>query len=193
MGGNGPEGGPAIKLPDGIRNYYLERKIIHPITGADIRLYDTDLVNILDNTKIDGLMQDEQYILHRKEEIRTWLKVKPKFDCYDYSDENTCVINFRGGEYSRHHDFFLRKEYWQDAIAHMRAINPSFRFIVITDDVLTAKNFFPDFAVFHFSIGKDYSIIKNAYYLILSNSSFGWFPAWQVLYRAKILGAIQYL
>jgi hypothetical protein len=178
IGGQSPEGGPATKLPDGIKHYYVERKITHPLNGSDIRLYDPNLVNVLDNTKIDGVMQGEQYIEHRKDEIREWLKVKTEYECFDYSDENTCVINFRGGEYTRHPDFFLTQKYWDDAIVSMRKINPSFRFIVITDDTLTAKRFFPDFGVFHFSIGKDYSIIKNAHYLILSNSTFAWFPAW---------------
>jgi hypothetical protein len=177
-GGKGPEGGPPLILPHTIKHYYRERKILHPVNGSDIRLYDKYLRNIPDHTKIDGLMQGEGYFAHRKDEIREWLKVSDAYDCYDYTDDNTCVINFRGGEYARHPEFFLRKEYWENAIAHMRGINPHFRFIVITDDVLTAKTFFPDFDVFHFSIGKDYSIIKNAHYLILSNSSFAWFPAW---------------
>lgn len=178
VGGSGPEGGPPQKLPKGITNYYAEKKIIHPISGADIRLYDKNLINIPDNTKIDGLMQDEQYIIHRKDEIRKWLKVKQEYECYDYADDNTCIINFRGGEYARHKDFFLDKNYWENAVSHMLKINSNFRFIVITDDVFTAKKFFPNFGVFHFSIAKDYVIIKNAKYLILSNSSFAWFPAW---------------
>lgn len=178
IGGIGPEGGPAKELPQGIKYYYNERKIIHPENGADIRLYDKDLVDILDNTKIDGLMQDEQYMLHRKDEIREWLKVKEEYECCDYADENTCVINFRGGEYVRHKNFFLDKNYWVNAIDNMLKINNNFRFIVITDDVYTAKKFFPNYDVFHFSIAKDYVVIKNAKYLILSNSSFAWFPAW---------------
>ncbi len=177
IGGKGPQGGPPLELPVGITHYYAERKIIHP-NGSDIRTYDPQLVFVQDNTKIDGLMQDEQYILHHKDAIREWLKVNPEYDCYEYADENTCVINFRGGEYARHAEFFLRKKYWHDAVMHMRKINKNFRFIVITDDTYTAKKFFPDFDVFHFTIGKDYSIIKNAHYLILSNSSFAWFPAW---------------
>ena len=64
------------------------------------------------------------------------------------------------------------------AIAHMRDINKNFRFVVITDDEFLAKKFFPDFDVFHFDIAKDYVVLKNAKYLILSNSSFAWFPAW---------------
>jgi len=152
--------------------------IFHPENGSNITIYDPKLVNVSDGTKIDGLMQDEQYIAHRKDEIKTWLKIKPEYECYEYSDDNTCVINFRGGEYTRHPEFFLHKKYWHDAVKHMLTINKNFRFIVITDDVFTAKKFFPDYAVFHFSIGKDYSIIKNAHYLILSNSTFAWFPAW---------------
>jgi hypothetical protein len=178
IGGHGPEGGPPYKLPEGIKYYYNEKKITHPENGADIRLYDKDLIDILDNTKIDGLMQDEQYILHRKDEIREWLKVKEKYECFDYANENTCVINFRGGEYTRHKDFFIDKNYWINAINNMLKINENFRFIVITDDTYTAKKFFPNYDVFHFSIAKDYVIIKNAKYLILSNSSFAWFPAW---------------
>ena len=177
-GGKTKDGGPAEILPDGIRNYYVERKYLHPTNDADIRIYDKDLVEVLDSTKVDGLMQDEQYFIHRKEEIREWLKVKPQYECFDYADENTCVINFRGGEYSRHPEFYLTKKYWEDATAHMLTVNKNFRFIVITDDVFSAKKFFPEYNVFHFSIGKDYSIIKNAYYLILSNSSFAIFPAW---------------
>lgn len=176
--GEGPEGGPPIILPNGIKHYYREKECKDPQSRSDVRWYDPDLINIADGTKVDGLLQGEQYFLHRRNEIKYWLKVKSEYDCYNYADKNTCVINFRGGEYSRVPEFFLIKSYWNNAIKKMLEINRFFRFIVITDDVLTAKKFFPNYAVFHFSIGKDFSVIKNAHYLILSNSSFGWFPAW---------------
>jgi hypothetical protein len=176
--GRGPEGGPPKKLPDGINYYYIEKKIIHPLNGSDIRLYDKDLLAVFPNTKIDGMMQDEKYFEHRKSEIREWLKVKKEYECYDYSNENICIINFRGGEYARHKDLYLNKKYWEDAVNNMLNINKNLKFIVITDDVNEARKFFPNYEVFHFSIGKEYAIIKNSYYLILSNSSFAWFPAW---------------
>ncbi len=178
VGGTGPEGGPPHTLPEGIQHYYRERKITHPVNGVDIRMYDQNLVNISDNTKIDGIMQDEQYIIHRKDEIREWLRVKKEYECNDFSSDDICVINFRGGEYVHIKNVFLLQKYWDDAIAQMLKINSRFRFIVITDDVVTAKKFFPNFDVFHFNIGKDYSIINRARYLILSNSSFAFFPAW---------------
>ena len=178
VGGNGPEGGPPYDLPQGIKHYYMERKITHPINGADIRTHDENLINIPDNTKIDGVMQDEQYIIHRKREIREWLRVKKECEFNDFSGDDICVINFRGGEYAGVKAFFLPANYWENAINNMLKINKHFKFIVKTDDVVTAKKFFPNFEVFHFSICKDYVIIKNAKFLILSNSTFAWFPAW---------------
>jgi len=178
IGGKGPEGGPPKKLPLGISYYYNEKKITHPVNGSDIRLYDKELANVLPNTKIDGMMQDEKYFEHRKIEIREWLKIKKEYEFYDYSDDNICIINFRGGEYVRHENLFLNKNYWVNATNNMLKINKNFKFVVITDDVFTAKKFFPNYDVFHFDIAKDYVIIKNAHYLILSNSSFAWFPAW---------------
>lgn len=173
-GGVGPEGGPPEKLPNDIEHYYKERYNIHP-NGSNITIDDPNINFIKDKTKIDGIFQSEDQIFHRKNEIKNWLKVKQEFDCYDYSYDNICIINFRGGEYVYHPQFFLRKEYWEYAINYMKKINNNFKFIVISDDPMTAKRFFPNFDVFHFSIGKDYSIIKNARYLILSNSSFPYF------------------
>ncbi len=178
IGGKGPEGGPPKKLPKGINHYYSEKKITHPVDGSDIRLYDKNLVDIFPNTKIDGMMQDEKYFEHRKNEIREWLRIKEEYECYDYANDNTCVINFRGGEYARHKDLYLNKKYWEDAVSNMLKINANLKFVVITDDIREAKKFFPNYDVFHLSIAKDYVIIKNAHYLILSNSSFAWFPAW---------------
>ncbi|MFA6251731.1 MAG: DUF5672 family protein [Candidatus Paceibacterota bacterium] len=176
--GKGPEGGPPKKLPSGINYYYKEQQIIHPVNGSDIRLYDKNLVNVFPNTKVDGLMQDEKYFEHRKKEVKEWLKVKKEYECLDYADDNICVINFRGGEYARHNELYLSKKYWENAVRNMLKINKDFKFVVITDDRYEAKKFFPNYDVFHFSIAKDYVIIKNAKYLILSNSSFAWFPAW---------------
>ena len=178
IGGTGPEGGPPRTLPEGIRYYYNERKIVHPGIGADIRGYDANLVSVPDATKIDGNMQDERYIAHRKDEIREWLRVRPEYMRPEYANDTTCVINFRGGEYVGLREVFLTRTYWNNAIRNMRAVRSDMRFVVVTDDVAEARKFFPEFPVMHDGIGSDFSIIQNAHYLILSNSSFAWFPAW---------------
>jgi len=173
-GGSGKEGGPPDALPDGIQHYFKEKWLFLP-NGSNVTIDDPNLELIQDKTKIDGIFQSEDRIIHRKDEIRQWLKIKPEKDCYDYSDPNICIINYRGGEYAGVTHFHLNGKYWDDAIVRMRRINPNFRFVVITDDVERASRQFPDFQVKHFDVGADFTIIKNAHYLILSNSSFPYF------------------
>ncbi|WP_156912161.1 O-fucosyltransferase family protein [Citrifermentans bremense] len=177
-GGTGPEGGPPISLPDRITNYYIEKDIWHPIYQCDIRDYDSGLRSVWDNTKIEGYFQSELLIQSHKQKIREWLKVKPDFDCYEFCDDNLCVMNIRGGEYRGNDELLLGRKYWVDAVQNMLSVNPKLTFIIVTDDVKYAQKLLPEYEAHHYSIGKDYSIIKNAKYLILSNSSFAFFPTW---------------
>lgn len=166
------EGKPPTALPNGITNYYVEKTQRHP-NGSDISSYDWDLFKVSDNTKIDGLMQGENYFKKYKEKIKTWLKV----DLIDMP-ENLCIINFRGGEYVGIKEVFLTRNYWDNAINNMRKIRSDIQFQVVTDDPETAKSFFDsDMKITH-SMDNDYISIQSAPYLILSNSSFGFFPAW---------------
>jgi len=171
----GREGQPPITLPEGIQYYYREGESWHP-NGSDIRIDDPLLEQIQDHTKLDGVFQSENRIIHRKEEIREWLRIRPEKECYTFSQDDVCVINFRGGDYAGTPDFFLNKKYWEDSIRIMSEKYPGINYIVVTDDPPLARTFFPSYPVVHNSIGEDYSIIKNAYHLILSNSSFPYFP-----------------
>ena len=111
IGGSSPyEGAPPTTLPDGIQHYYKEKITRHP-NGSDISIDDPNLELIEDNTKLDGNFQSEKRIIHRKEEIKQWFKFKPEKDCYDYSNENICVINFRGGEYANVPNFYLNQTF----------------------------------------------------------------------------------
>ncbi len=172
IGGSAPfEGAPPSVLPNTIEHYYCEKGVFHP-SGADIRSYDEAVNHITDNTKIDGLFQGEHYFKHRKKEIREWLTIQAV-----PADPDCCIINFRGGEYVGLQELFLPLQYWNNAIKHMREHNPAMKFRVVTDDVKAARTFFPDFEISH-SIKDDYTALQNASYLILSNSSFAFFPAW---------------
>jgi hypothetical protein len=166
------EGKPPTSLPEGITNYYVEKTKILP-NGSNVTTYDWDLFNLPDNTKIDGLMQGEDYFKKHKEEIRKWLQV----ELVDLP-EDLCIINFRGGEYTGVSDFFLKQDYWDNAIRNMRILRKGMKFHVVTDDIDTARRFFDkDIPVTH-DISMDYIYIQSANYLILSNSSFAFFPAW---------------
>lgn len=69
----------------------------------------------------------------------------------------------------------------------MRKKNCKMKFLSITDDVEYAENLLPDVPAHHFSIGSDYSIINRARNLVLSNSSFAFFPAWTNLNAKNII------
>lgn len=167
-----------------ITNQYKEKELRlrtnashHDSTiGCDIRLVDQNLLNIEDNTKIDGILQGEGYFSQYRKELKDWLKVKPEYDCYDFSHDDICVINFR--DYRGNNELYLQRAYWVNAINHMLNINPDMQFLVITESPEAAIEMLPELAdnTYHFDVGKDYSIIKNAKWLILSNSSFAIWP-----------------
>lgn len=171
-----------FSVPDNLEKYYEKDKRLkletcwHDMThGCDIRKYDFDLFNVSDNTIIFGNMQDPKYFYHNKDLVKNWLKVKPEYDTYDYTDDNVCILNFRGGEYVGHHELYLTRKYWIDSMNNMTKINPKMEFVIITDDIQSAENMLPEIPSYHFTVDKDYAIIKNAKHVILSNSSFPFF------------------
>lgn len=173
------------KDPIQVENTYKEKSTRiklntchHDMThGCDVSLYDKDLANVSDNTLIEGIMQDEKYFYHHLDKIKDWLKVKPEHDTYEFYKDDICIMNLRGGEYRNLNELYLTRNYWINAIKNMMKINPDMDFRIVTEDVDAANTMFPEIEAYHFDIAKDYSIIKNAKYLILSNSTFGCFPA----------------
>lgn len=142
------------------------------VTGVDEKLLHPE-----DNTLLYGNMQAESYYIKHKEEIRQWLKVKEEYDCMEYSRDNLCILHLRCSDYLDCPELYLRKKYWKDGIRNMKKINPDMEFMIITNDVKEAGKILPGIPAYNFDLAKDYSIIKNARYLLLSNSSFAYFPA----------------
>jgi len=173
------------EVPDGLDVYYekeVRKKLNtchHDMTiGCDVRGYDQELVDVPDNTIIFGNMQDEKYFHHNKELVKEWLKVKEEYDTYEYMDDDVCVLNYRGGEYVGFGELYLTREYWLKAMENMTKINPNMKFVTITDDVKASQSMLPEIPAYHFSVDKDYTIIKNSKHVILSNSSFPFFAVY---------------
>ena len=143
------------------------------IAGADEGMYALE-----DNTLIYGNMQAERYFAAHREEIRDWLKVKPEYDSHEYTRDNLCIMNVRGGEYTGHPELYLRRQYWLDAMRSMREVRPDMEFLISTDDPDAAGRLLPGIPAMHRALDQDYTVLKNARYLILSNSSFAFFPAY---------------
>lgn len=184
------------KLVNNIKYEYHEPwKTIHHMDEVNITMFDEFLFNINDNTILlghngakGGIYQSEDYIIDRKEDIKQWFKIKQESKIrYDNLltqmgislDENLCVINFRGGEYRNIPNVLLRREYWRDAINHMLNFNPNMKFLLITDDVQCANKFMPfQIQAIHIDVGFDFYVVNQAKWLIISNSTFGWWAAW---------------
>ncbi|MBP3819879.1 MAG: glycosyl transferase [Butyrivibrio sp.] len=141
------------------------------ISGPDPKLFEIE-----DNTLIYGNLQDQSYFEKYRDQIKDWLKVKPEYESYEYTADDLCIINIRGGEYTNHPELYLDRKYFLNAIKNMKKINPAMRFMVVTEDEEAARKILPEYECHHFDMGKDYVTVKNARYLILSNSSFSIMP-----------------
>lgn len=176
-------------LPPGIEHIWVEPKEIRKVDGHEYPYhpYSPTIFDIQDGTKIIiDCCQNFKYLDGKKEYVRDWFAIKPEKvleyetllqGAYITLDKDTCVINVRGGEYLAVKDFSLTTNYWSGAINKMVEWNSKMKFIVVTDDVTYAKSIFP-YPVVHFGIGCDYYMVNQAKNLIISNSSFGMFPAW---------------
>ena len=174
---------------EGVPNeYYDELKVhTHENDSCCINMYDPGVFNVEDGTMIHIKSQSEDYLIDRRSDIIDWFKIKSEFkiryekilqDLNLVIDENLCVINFRGGEYTTVNNLIPNKKYWSDAISHMKKINPNIRFIIISDDPRSANFYIPGIPCYHVEIGFDFYVVNSAKYLILANSSFSWWSAW---------------
>ncbi len=156
---------------------YLKTCAHDMLHGCYVAGADEDIYKIGDGTLLYGNLQSERYFAHHREEIKEWLKVKEEYDSHEYTRDNLCIINIRGGEYTDNRPLFLRRKYWLDAMKNMRAIRADMEFMTVTDDVEAARRILPEVEAYHFDLAGDYVTLKNARYLILSNSTFAFFPA----------------
>ena len=197
-GGHSPRHGqtPAT-LHDGLVHYYKEPVEPMPQCGEPAIKFDENLWNNLpDKTKLDGLFQCMGYIEDRKDDIREWLS--HNVNVTEYSDDDICVIHFRGGEYLITRSW-CPPEYYANARDRMLEMNPNMKFVVVTDDPANANKFIPWAPVvgattlkeqdpirqgtgfFEYkggNIGIDYSILHNAKNVIMSSSTFSFWPVW---------------
>lgn len=203
VGGKGPEGGPPTDLPETIEFYYKEKMERHPESKLDITKLDNDLLNIKDNTKIDGIMQSYNYVKDYREKIKDWIKIKDLEFYKKYSSEDICIIHIRGGDF-RGSSAMLYSNYYNSCINEFIKIKNNMSFYIVTDDVKTANSILPNIPIIGSSntnindknkashhmggpIDIDYYILNNAKNIIMSASSFGWWAVWTNNLKPKVI------
>lgn len=207
-GGVSPEGGPPTTLPDDITQYYREKRrglkghLITDVSGTDPKLLD-----LPPNTKFDGNCQSTDYLAGYETQIRSWLKVKPTYR-QNNPGKNVCVIHMRCGDYMTLKDVFLPTSYYQDAMKAIKKINKRVTFACVTDQAEVAQKLLPGVTIIGSAltseddsaraahhrggpVGVDFSLLMNAEYLIIPNSSFSWWAAY-LNTKAKTIIAPKY-
>jgi hypothetical protein len=166
----------------------------HPIYKSDISVLDSEMIKIIDNTKLEGVMQDEDYLIDLKDEVISWFKIREDKLIIDYSSEDICVIHVRGGDF-KNSPAILNGKYYNDAMKIMLGLKQGIKFVAITDDINYCKSILPNVPIVggtasgipdstkanhHIGgpISIDYSILNKAKYSIIANSSFSWWATW---------------
>tara|TARA_B100000161_G_scaffold217271_1_gene162273 strand:+ start:666 stop:1652 length:987 start_codon:yes stop_codon:yes gene_type:complete len=135
--------------------------------------FDENILKIKPNTLLRGLFQSEKYFFNY--DINEFIKLKKESSDY-YKIKNHCLLNIRGGEYKRYKDLILPKSYWINAIKNMKRIKKDLNFSIVTDDYNYASKLLPEIDILRGNIHEDFSRIFYAKYIIVSNSSFPYFP-----------------
>lgn len=136
--------------------------------------FDKDILKVKKNTYLKGLFQSEKYLFNN--DINQYIKLKNSNKYKSKNKNPKCILNIRGGEYKRFKDLILPKTYWLNAIKNMKQNHQNMEFFIVTDDYAYARNLLPNFKIIKGQIDEDFKQLFYAEYLIVSNSSFSYFP-----------------
>jgi hypothetical protein len=138
--------------------------------------YDQRVETIKGDTIIEGLFQSEKYFYSNLSRLREWVRLKDDYLISSRKHSDQCVINVRGGEYKRHQSLILPRSYWEHAINNMKSRYGAQDFLIVTDDANYASRLLPKIPILEGNIGDCYAALHGAGYIIVSNSSFSYFP-----------------
>ena len=161
----------------------MDGQILHTFQeDYSLQIFNPNIFNIPNFTKIIGFFQTEKYFLGYEDKIKEWFTINNNEKTIDilnkFPTNKYCYIHFRGGDYKDITEWFLPINYYKDAIETIKQKNKDINFIVITDDVIEASKYFPDFEILSNDIITDFSLIKESKYSIIPNSSFSWWACW---------------
>ena len=162
-------------LYDGPIQYYYNEDI-------STQKYDANIFNVRNFTKLSGFFQTEKYFLEYKQLLKEWYKPSEELNITNilekYPPNTYCYIHYRGGDYKDCKDWFLPIKYYNDAIEYVKSNIKGINFLIITDDVSAARNYFKGYEIISNNMLIDYKLLYNSKYCIVSNSSFSWWPCW---------------
>lgn len=176
FGQHGELEGGTVFTHENVRSVFRERMFYDPGLDYISSSFDESVSSLAPYTRIEGLFQSERYFFGDLSRIRAYIKIKEESLALTSIPEEVCILNIRGGEYKRHKRFILPKSYWLNAMQNMKSLTGVRSFLIVTDDPRYAKSLLPGIPVLQGSIAECYIAIHHAKHLIISNSSFPYFP-----------------
>ena len=138
--------------------------------------FDDRVLSLDQGTQIEGLFQSEKYFFDNIDRLKEYIKIQEEYKNLITIPNDVCILNIRGGEYKRYKRFNLPKSYWVNAMNSMKHKYGIKKFMVVTDDHDYAKALFPDIKIVKSGISESYIALHNTSFLIVSNSTFSYFP-----------------
>jgi len=138
--------------------------------------YDARVEKLQENTWIEGHFQSEKYLYEFNDSLSDWIPLSDAMKEYSQQFSETCILNIRGGEYKRHKNLILPKSYWEDGMLNIQKKTSLDKFLIVTDDPSYAKALFPNIPILNGSVAECYAALYGANSLVVSNSSFSYFP-----------------
>ena len=157
-----------------VKNFFYEQLYYDNELQSYACDFDKRIKKIRSNTHIKGLFQSEKYLFDF--DINEFINLKNQLKTKSKISKNHCILNIRGGEYKRHRNLILPKSYWLNAIENMKNIKSDLIFSIVTDDYNYASKILPNLNIISGNTSDDFYNLLNANYLIVSNSSFAYFP-----------------
>jgi hypothetical protein len=146
------------------------------------QIYDPNIFNIPNFTILNGFFQTEKYFLGYEDKIKKWFDIKKTDEVNrlleKYQIDEYCYIHFRGGDYKDMTNWLLPKKYYDTSINKIKEFNNNLKFLVITDDIDLAKEFFDGVDIISNDIMTDFSLLHFSKFCIIPNSSFSWWSCW---------------
>jgi Glycosyl transferase family 11 len=147
-----------------------------------------DKLSVKDNCYYQGYWQSYKYLAPCEAVLRNELLLKEqpgtaaKNICGRINASLSAGIHIRRGDYIAHPHFInCTTEYYQNAIAYLKQIDPGIEFFIFSDDIAWCK---ANFAGEEFSFVEGNSNYEDLWLMslcrhqVIANSTFSWWAAW---------------
>lgn len=134
-----------------------------------------EIVKLFSHVEISGNFQSINLLPEPKKALKYFHNFT--YDDLFYSQKGICIINIRGGDY-----LGIKKspcveiEYFLNAMNYVKNLVKDVKFFIVTDDYDYAGIILPNVKIIKGNLEDDFKNLYLAKYLILSNSSFAFFP-----------------